>query len=51
MTLTVEEEIKKLKTEVNYLKRYYHSNLKYIKYLLAEVEELKKNGNSRKELR
>ena len=66
MSKTVEEEIKKLKAEVNYLKRYYHSNLKYIKLLWARMEEfekentkidytktdkLEKNGNSRKELR
>jgi hypothetical protein len=41
----VEEEIKALKTKVNRLERYYHSNLKYIKYLIAEVDQLKKRGN------
>ena len=34
--------IKNLKKEVNYLKRYYHSNLKYIKQLWARMDELEK---------
>jgi len=43
---TVEEEIKALKTKVNYLERYYHSNLKYIKQLYAEIDKLKKEKNN-----
>jgi hypothetical protein len=46
----VEQELKLLKSRVSKLERYYHSNLKYIKYLIAEVDELKKNGSTRKEL-
>ena len=47
---TVEQELKLLKSRVSKLERYYHSNLKYIKYLIAEVDELKKNGSDRKKL-
>jgi hypothetical protein len=46
----VEQELKLIKSRVSKLERYYHSNLKYIKYLIAEVDELKKNGSTRKEL-
>jgi septation ring formation regulator EzrA len=47
---TVEQELKLIKSRLSKLERYYHSNLKYIKYLIAEVDELKKNGSDRKKL-
>ena len=47
---TVEQELKLIKSRLSKLERYYHSNLKYIRYLIAEVDELKKNGSTRKEL-
>ena len=51
MTKTAEEidlkfEIEKMKSRISKLERYYHSNLKYIKYLFAEIDQLKKDcGN------
>lgn len=51
MTKTAEEidlrfEIEKMKYRIGKLERYYHSNLKYIKYLFVEIDQLKKDcGN------
>ena len=42
--MDVSYEIEKLKAEVNKLRRHCHSNTKYIKYLFAKLDEVKKNG-------